>query len=180
MGTFNDLKGKTFGKLTVLRRGKNKGEKIGWVCRCTCGRETLVSAWSLAGGKTSSCGAWVCRWGTKEEQTARRKKNLKLHQRRYSIMALYGLPWEDYQDMLKRQGGKCAICGEMMGKPNVDHSHKTGRTRDLLCLFCNHLLGNAKDNVEILKKAIRYLRRHSGRLQHRNGNGSGERGRSGR
>lgn len=65
--------------------------------------------------------------------------------------------------MLVRQGGVCAICG---GPPDgrwkrfhVDHCHKTGRVRGLLCRKCNNGLGNFGDSVETMRKAIAYLRR---------------------
>ena len=42
-------------------------------------------------------------------------------------------------------------------KPNIDHCHKTGLVRGLLCGHCNNLLGRCNDDVEILKNAVRYL-----------------------
>ena len=60
--------------------------------------------------------------------------------------------------MLKIQNGKCAICGERKDKTLVvDHNHKTGEVRGLLCGHCNHVLGFAKDNINILNKMIDYL-----------------------
>lgn len=62
------------------------------------------------------------------------------------------------------QDGKCAICGKGPGGMSntkkrlvVDHNHKTGKIRGLLCGSCNIGLGHFKDNVEILKSAIKYL-----------------------
>lgn len=62
--------------------------------------------------------------------------------------------------MLREQHGRCAICNRRMTKPNVDHCHRTNKVRQLLCSFCNRLLGDAKENTAILKAAINYLRRH--------------------
>jgi hypothetical protein len=157
-----DLTGQTFGKLTVVCRGNNVGERVGWMCVCLCGRKKTVSAYSLTGKLTKTCGSRICQWGTKEEREKRKKETYRRSQRKWCIKKLYGLSWEDYQHMLKEQEGRCAICGRTMDTINVDHDHRTENTRGLLCLFCNHLLGNAKDDIEILKKAIRYLRRHSG------------------
>ena len=55
--TINDLTGKRFGDLTVLRRGENdKHGKACWVCRCACGKECIVSGAKLKSGHTQSCG----------------------------------------------------------------------------------------------------------------------------
>lgn len=61
------------------------------------------------------------------------------------------------------QGGKCAICGSSdPGKRGtsrlcVDHCHATGKVRGLLCGWCNKMLGLARDNIETLENAIKYL-----------------------
>lgn len=71
----------------------------------------------------------------------------------------------DYNEILKKQENKCKICGtDNCGKRgwHVDHDHKTGLVRGILCLKCNSLLGMSNDNVEILYLAIQYLNEHSG------------------
>lgn len=72
----------------------------------------------------------------------------------------YGISLEDYQSILSVQGGVCAICKKTPSDNislHVDHDHKTGFIRGLLCYQCNDGLGNFKDNKELLEKAIRYL-----------------------
>lgn len=76
----------------------------------------------------------------------------------------YGISIEDYYDILNRQDGKCAICETEAGEERikrlvVDHDHETKKIRELLCHTCNRALGLLKDNVSILEKAIRYLRK---------------------
>lgn len=71
----------------------------------------------------------------------------------------YGIDVEMYDDLLEYQKGVCAICGKpdprkMLG---VDHNHETGKVRGLLCHSCNVLIGHAREDVEILKKAVAYL-----------------------
>ncbi len=58
-----------------------------------------------------------------------------------------------------RSKNKCAICGDSFDetKAFVDHDHQSGKVRGLLRTRCDTLLGMAKDNVEILKSAIKYL-----------------------
>lgn len=79
--------------------------------------------------------------------------------RRYHLLRTYGLTQEQYDSMLEHQGGVCAICG---GKRRyllaVDHDHKTGQLRGLLCKLCNsRLLTSVRDDVDALKRAIVYL-----------------------
>lgn len=58
MGKFNDLSGKRFGRLVVIKdTGKrNKSKKILWLCKCNCGNIVEVVAQSLTSGDTKSCG----------------------------------------------------------------------------------------------------------------------------
>lgn len=76
----------------------------------------------------------------------------------------YGMTLEEYRGRVAAQGGCCAICGDRPeGKQrlHVDHSHKTGAVRDLLCRACNHALGNAQDDPARLRAMIAYLERHA-------------------
>lgn len=82
-------------------------------------------------------------------------------QRDRDMQKKYGITMDDYQEMLADQEGKCACCGGEPGKRAlaVDHDHKTGQVRDLLCDPCNVMLGMANDDQERLKAGMRYLRR---------------------
>src|SRR3989304_573545 len=66
--------------------------------------------------------------------------------------AKYGLSVDGYNAILKAQGGACAICKKPPKKRrlNVDHNHKTGRIRGLLCFRCNYGLGWFQDDGERL------------------------------
>lgn len=84
---------------------------------------------------------------------------------KYQIQRRYGISGEQYETMLTEQEYSCKICGcsvEDNGKSlAVDHCHDTGKVRDLLCHNCNVGLGNFKDNVELMMKAIEYLKDHT-------------------
>jgi hypothetical protein len=71
----------------------------------------------------------------------------------------FGVNEEWYRKQLEEQKNVCKICGGTnKNKPlMVDHDHKSGLVRGLLCLHCNSLLGFSKDNITILQKAIVYL-----------------------
>lgn len=72
----------------------------------------------------------------------------------------YGLTLDNYIFMYNRQNGKCAICNEsckLRRRLSVDHCHSTTKVRGLLCDNCNKLIGYARDNRQILEKALKYL-----------------------
>jgi hypothetical protein len=72
----------------------------------------------------------------------------------------YKIEFEDYDRLNKEQGGICKICNQTCSsgrKLSVDHCHKTGKIRGLLCTRCNKGLGSFKDNINLLNSAIIYL-----------------------
>jgi hypothetical protein len=81
-------------------------------------------------------------------------------QRRRFRAKLYGLSFEDYNAILERQAGRCAICRQPAGEISLaaDHDHATGAIRGLLCSRCNNGLGSFGDEPELLAAAIAYLR----------------------
>ena len=81
-----------------------------------------------------------------------------------NIMKKYGITADEYFEMLNEQENTCALCdrehaGELK-RLAVDHCHKTGKVRGLLCEACNRALGMFHDDVERLFKAIDYLTKH--------------------
>jgi hypothetical protein len=78
----------------------------------------------------------------------------------WSLKTRYGLSQHQYREMLSKQQGLCAICGDLMKKINVDHDHKTGKVRGLLCFTCNSMLGCSKDNQNLLSAGVAYLQKH--------------------
>jgi len=74
----------------------------------------------------------------------------------------YDLTAEEFVRMYTEQEGRCRICrvelgGIMLKKLNIDHDHKTGLVRGLLCRSCNMGLGSFKDNLVLLRNAVKYL-----------------------
>ena len=64
--------------------------------------------------------------------------------------------------MFEKQNGKCAICNFEFSlgrnnQANIDHNHKTGKIRGLLCKDCNITLGNIKEDINILNTMISYI-----------------------
>lgn len=81
--------------------------------------------------------------------------------RRCSLRRKYGISPEHYDKLLKSQGGRCAICVSLpkRRKLDVDHCHKTGVVRGLLCWRCNTAIGKFQDDPNILEQAASYLKR---------------------
>lgn len=71
------------------------------------------------------------------------------------LMKRYGISTEKYQQMLNDVCGICPICKKRPVEV-VDHCHKTGKVRGLLCIICNSCLRLVEDE-ESLKRAIEYL-----------------------
>lgn len=71
----------------------------------------------------------------------------------------FGITVEQYEQMLQRQDGTCAICHEPPKNQAlaVDHDHTTGQVRGLLCRRCNQLLGSAHDDAALLRSAADYI-----------------------
>ncbi len=81
------------------------------------------------------------------------------------LKAKFGITRQEYLDMFNSQLGNCAICGvnqlELTKRLSVDHCHNTGKIRQLLCTYCNSVLGLSKESISILENAISYIRKHN-------------------
>jgi dCMP deaminase len=87
----------------------------------------------------------------------------KVKARAWRLMNYYGMTPEQYEALFVLQGGMCAIChNPPLGKENlsVDHDHKTGKVRGLLCQNCNRAIGGLQESMGNLRGAINYLTRH--------------------
>lgn len=128
---------------------------------CKFGRESVCSACQNA--KTAERHAKL-----KNDPEYRQKMKVK---DRTQGLQRYGLTDSSYQVMYDSQKGLCAICNKPeCARQNksislrslcVDHDHKTGKVRQLLCSQCNHGLGNFKEDIAVLLAAADYLKRHS-------------------
>lgn len=76
----------------------------------------------------------------------------------------YKMTLEEYKELWDKQEGRCWICltheKDLNQVLNVDHCHKTGEIRGLLCNTCNRAIGYLKDNTSILRRAFTYLNRY--------------------
>lgn len=107
------------------------------------------------------------RWpGRKHQRTRLSGQALRDYQRQYN----YDMGPEEYKARVEKQKNVCAIClreeqcinyqTKERQSLSVDHDHKTGKNRDLLCQDCNRGLGLFDDDPELLERAAQYLKRH--------------------
>jgi len=88
--------------------------------------------------------------------------------RRAHLKRMFGITLEHYNEILEKQNGVCSICGmPETGNRNsflsVDHCHDSNEIRGLLCNTCNRGLGLMKDDINVLEKAIEYLKQFKNR-----------------
>lgn len=113
--------------------------------------------------KEHSKGGDICKDCTKEYTL--KVKDITTNRR---LKKDYGITLEDYNALLKIQNNNCGLCEDplipnigMSRNSNVDHDHLTGKVRNILCHNCNVGLGHFKDNIDLLYKAIAYLKFHN-------------------
>lgn len=77
------------------------------------------------------------------------------------LRATYGITLAEYNVILAYQNGVCAVCGRPPKKQSlhVDHNHKTGKVRGLLCWTCNLDLIGKRTDPDVFRAAARYLER---------------------
>jgi len=97
-----------------------------------------------------------------QEYRDRNGNTYKERARNSKYKMTYGITVEDYNTMFKEQEGKCLICKgtdsfSRSKHLHVDHCHKTGKVRGLLCNKCNQGIGAFNDNIKLLEVAITYL-----------------------
>lgn len=123
---------------------KDKSKPTGYRNQCKNCRSIIASKW-----KTKNL-----------EKDGRVRANGHLRRR-------YGITLDDYDKMLAKQNGKCAICNgtyisEGKTRFSVDHCHTTSKVRGLLCNNCNSGIGKFNEDIETMKKAIEYIIMHNG------------------
>lgn len=115
----------------------------------------------------SKCGAGkrrrtVCRAcqnsAEKNRKAVADPEKWKASRRAAIIKHKYGITIEEFDEILVRQGGICAICKRPPVRPCVDHCHATGKVRAILCGNCNTGIGMLGDDICLLVAATEYLR----------------------
>lgn len=142
-------------------------------CGVSGGRDMFKPSKAYASGLASWCrkcsNRYVKQWQTENPE----KRNLS--ELKSGLKKRYGISVERYLELYSKQLGKCAICSVAVASQvdvaitlarsekdknstaHVDHCHKTGIVRGLLCSKCNTGIGQLQESVDILESAIRYI-----------------------
>lgn len=93
-----------------------------------------------------------------KKRIVRYKNNADIRGR---LKRTYGITLEQYNSLFAKQGRRCGICGtrkpDSRGRWKLDHHHKSGVIRGILCCGCNFGIGFFGDDISLLRKAVRYL-----------------------
>jgi hypothetical protein len=106
----------------------------------------------------------------REKVLAQKRKHYASHTatwRDYARFKKYGITAEQFADVLQSQGNRCPICERDFSetrKPHVDHDHRTGLVRGLLCNACNVAIGHFDDDTSRMRRAEAYLNAQAERL----------------
>ena len=100
----------------------------------------------------------------KNAQVAWRKANPE-YSREYALLTKYGITLQEWNVLLAKQKGGCAIChtttpGGRTKQFHVDHDHVTGKVRGLLCSKCNQAIGLLSDSPVTIRAALVYVESH--------------------
>jgi len=144
--------------LPLEKFGRNKARPDGLQDYCAiCHRAAVKRYYDKTPGAKERAKAVSAAWNKANYE---RRKRIELR----SKLKEKGLTMEQYDEAIIRQEGGCGICGEKENRHTlqtrlvIDHDHVTGKFRGLLCHNCNVSLGLMRDNIELLERAIAYLK----------------------
>ena len=117
--------------------------------------------------KLASEKAHYSKQDTKEKRKAyraARKLQDKIWKKNWDLQKSYGIDLNTLDIVIDLQRCHCPICSRYFPKGSrywhVDHDHRTGKVRGVVCGNCNTMLGHAKDNAETLRRAAEYLEKN--------------------
>jgi hypothetical protein len=146
--------------ITFGRSGQRQAQLVGSKQFCVeCKQQQ--DPWFFADRQALRCKACVDHEAEKRARVPVRRDRLTEREALIHVRCLaYGIRISDYTRLLAEQGGLCAICRR---KPRsdrplfIDHDHKSGRVRGLLCGRCNTGIGYFHDDPDKLERAVDYL-----------------------
>ena len=183
-----DYLGKAFSDLTVVRfSGRDKNGQQLVIAKCICGKENKAYLYKILSGTIKSCGCRhkginrftpsghkrcrmclqvlsIKKFGNRQSSSDRKEgfcfdcMRVRNFNRAWKN---HGITIDDKIRMMQDQENKCAIRFSVLDAlASLDHDHKTGKIREILCKPCNNGLGFFRDNTYFLRTAALYLERH--------------------
>lgn len=136
---------------------QNKNKYIGKACQHCNGLWRYVKNGLCANGE-----CWYKRNKDKNKiarDKYRKTRKGKLSYQKYRLKVRYEISIDEFNRLSEEQNNRCKICNrkEKTKQLAVDHDHKTGKVRGLLCERCNRGLGHFNDDPQVLEKAKNYL-----------------------
>lgn len=113
---------------------------------------------------------YICKECTSTDGVRNRENDPERYRarKRADWLRAFGLTERGYAQLLLAQDFRCAICGRGIAgvgdkrlKACLDHDHKTGARREILCRPCNTALGGFQDSPALLRRAAKYLEKHN-------------------
>lgn len=130
---------------------KSARTKRGWFWDSHCIDCRNSYSRDYAAGNRERRNSRLKKWRENNPDGARRTDRSK-HYRR-----AYGITVEEADRMKSQNGGKCQICNRVASKLNIDHCHKTGAVRGVLCSVCNTYIGMIGDDPTVAQRMADYL-----------------------
>ena len=147
--------------------GRDRSRRDGrfpWCRKCHAGN---TKRWrgKLTEAEDQQRRAKLAQWRARRDANAEARKRYLSYTMVYSLKRRYGIDAQTFLRLASHQDGKCAICQAPLKKntktnhnnTHIDHDHKTGKVRGLLCGNCNNGLGRFQDDITLLQAAVVYL-----------------------
>lgn len=132
-------------------------------CKKEQGKELFATyAWKLRHPYCKLCRSisnYKSKIKNKDTYEAYKLKTAEISRRSY-LKKKWGMTVEEFNELRNFQQGLCAICKINADILHIDHNHKTGKIRSLLCNNCNRGIGHLKESIEIMLAAINYITLH--------------------
>ncbi|GAA0807083.1 endonuclease VII domain-containing protein [Spirilliplanes yamanashiensis] len=139
------------------RRPEPAGEGTKWCPDCRTTKPLSEFARTKARTKARASGIHTYCLPCHNARGRESKQRLHGGSREYHLRRRYGIGQVEVDELLEAQGGRCAICGRP-DPEHVDHDHRTGWVRGILCFNCNGGLGQFRDDPGLLGEALTYLK----------------------
>lgn len=143
-----------------LVRARGRERRHSWCQGC---RNAYGSAFYYANHEKRRAAENARYWADPEAARAKDRAYRTPERNHAQKLRRYGLTVAEYDALAEAQDRRCAICQRQepfeLKRPRlvVDHCHKTGNVRGLLCLLCNTALGALREDPELFAAAVRYL-----------------------